>query len=158
MRVSRYSRWHTKKVGGTTVSVRPKPRTPYTVLRVESMIDTGTGRQTAILKNALPDELEIDLSPVRGAKGAPELPKQISHLNCIYTGRGFGIVADVAESLKAVTGNAKLAAIVPDVVRPGDFMIFRHGKSGMRFAGVMRPITAVSMKREKDYNANKPVS
>ncbi len=149
MRVKRYTRWNTKKVGNITLSVRPKPRTPYTILRVESMFDTGGNQQTAILKNALPDGWEIDLAPVRGAKGAPALPTRISDLNCIYTGRGFGVVADVAQSLKAVTGNAKLAAIVPDVIRPGDFVIFRHGKSGMRFAGVLRAISRAEEKKEQ---------
>lgn len=46
--------WNTRRVGHITVSVQPKTRTPYTILRVESMIDTGFGRPTAILKMRCP--------------------------------------------------------------------------------------------------------
>lgn len=60
------------------------------------------------------------------------------------------MVSDVHETLQALTGNAKIAAIVPDVLRPGDFVIFRHGleKGRVKFAGVLRAVPDMLSKRK----------
>jgi hypothetical protein len=134
--------WKTMRVAGVTVSVQPKPKTPYSILRVASLIDTGTGGQTVILKNALPEAWEIDLDKKLTSKTGLSLPRRIANLSCVYTGKKFGVVADVEETLKALTRGARLATIVPDVAAPGDFMIFRHDVpfTNIKFAGVMRAI------------------
>jgi hypothetical protein len=136
--------WKTMHVAGIKVSVQPKPRVPYTVLQVGGMIDTGNGEQTVFLKNALPWEWEIDIEKPASKKGL-SLPRRIANLNCVYTGRKFGVVADVTDAIKAVTRNARIATIVPEVIAPGDFMIFRHDgpRFRIRFAGVLRAIPAV---------------
>ena len=134
--------WRTMRLAGVTVSVQPKPRTPYSVLKVGGLVDTGNGQQTVILQNALPSEWEIDLeNKAKSSKGL-SLPRRIANLNCVYTGRSFGVVADVTEAVRAVSRNAKLAAIVPDVIAPGDFMIFKHEgpRFRIRFAGILRAI------------------
>ncbi|MCC6598547.1 MAG: hypothetical protein IT559_07140 [Alphaproteobacteria bacterium] len=140
--------WKTVDVGGVKISVRPRPKTPYTVLRVTSLVDTGNGSQMAVLKNALPREWEIDIdepqkAQARSKKGL-SLPRRIANLNCVYTGRSFGVVADVMESLRVLTRNARIAAIVPDIIAPGDFVVFRYEGSRLkiRFAGVLRAVTA----------------
>lgn len=129
------------RVAGITVSVQPRHKTPYTVLRVGSIVDNGAGQQTVILKNALPWEWEIDLDKPASKKGL-SLPRRIANLNCVYTGRKFGVVTDVSDVLKVLTKNAKIATIVPEVIAPGDFMIFRHEgpRFRIRFAGVLRAI------------------
>ncbi len=139
----------TMRLGSVTVNVKPKPRTPFSVLKVAGLIDNGTGQQTVILTNGLPNEWEIDLnylSPNRSKSSRGlSLPRRIANLNCIYTGREFGVVADVTQSLRAVTRNAKLAAIVPEVIAPGDFMIFKHEgpRFRIRFAGIVRAIPQI---------------
>jgi len=137
--------WKTMRVGGVMVSVQPKPKTPYTVLQVASLVDTGGGHQTAILKNALPTELEIDIETPHHSRRGVCLPTRVAHLHCVYTGRSFGVVADATEALRSVTWNARLAAIVPDVIAPGDFMVFRYegARMRMRFAGVLRAVKTV---------------
>jgi len=134
--------WKTVKLAGVTVSVQPKPRTPYSVLKVGGLVDTGNGQQTVILQNALPSEWEIDLEKKAKSSKGLSLPRRIANLNCIYTGQSFGVVADVTDAVRAVTGNARLAAIVPEVVAPGDFMIFKHEgpRFRIRFAGIVRAI------------------
>lgn len=132
--------WRTIKLAGVKVSVQPKPRTPYSVLRVQGLIDTGNGQQTVILKNALPSEWEVDLeNKVKSSKGL-SLPRRIANLNCVYTGQSFGVIADVTDAVRAVSGNAQLAAVVPEVIAPGDFMIFKHEgpRLRIRFAGIVR--------------------
>ncbi|MCB9981888.1 MAG: hypothetical protein H6860_05775 [Rhodospirillales bacterium] len=134
--------WKAVRLAGVTVSVQPRPRTPYSVLKVGGLIDTGNAQQTVILQNALPSEWEIDLeNKAKSSKGL-SLPRRIANLNCIYTGRSFGVVADVTDAVRAVTRNAKLAAIVPEVVAPGDFMIFKHvgPRFRIRFAGMLRAV------------------
>ncbi len=142
MRTKPHMHWHSRKVGHITVSVKPQPRTPYSVLQVAAMVDTGTGAPQMILKNALPGEWEIDLQKPENRKRRMDLPCRIHGLNCVYTGRSFGVITDVTDTLKALTGNAKLAAIVPDVVMPGDFVVFKHVGEDykIRFAGVIRAI------------------
>ena len=134
------------RLAGVTVSVQPKPRTPYSVLKVSGLIDTGNGQQTVILQNALPSEWEIELdalssSRAKSSKGL-SLPRRIANLNCVYTGRSFGVVADVTDAVRAVSRNDNLAAVVPEVIAPGDYMIFRHEgpRFRIRFAGILRAV------------------
>lgn len=138
--------WRTMRLAGVTVSVQPKPRTPYSVLKVAGLVDTGNGQQTVILQNGLPSEWEIELEALaakraKSSKGL-SLPRRIANLNCVYTGRSFGVIADVAEAVKAASGAARLAAVVPDVIAPGDYMIFRHEgpRFRIRFAGILRAV------------------
>ncbi len=135
----------TTRVGGVMVSVQPKPKTPYSVLQVASFVDTGQGRHMVILKNALPTELEIDIDTPYKSRTGVSVPRNIGGLQCVYTGRSVGVVADPAEAIRAVTWNARLAAIVPEVVAPGDFLIYRYegARLKMRFAGVLRAIKMV---------------
>lgn len=134
--------WRTVRLAGVTVSVQPKPRTPYSVLKVSGLVDTGNGQQTVILQNGLPNEWEIDLEPKTKSSKGLSLPRRIANLNCIYTGSSFGVVADVTDAVRAASGNAQLAAIVPEVIAPGDYMIFKHvgPRFRIRFAGIVRAI------------------
>ncbi len=130
------------RLAGVTVSVQPKPRTPYSVLKVSGLVDTGNGQQTVILQNGLPSEWEIDLETKAKSSKGLSLPRRIANLNCIYTGQSFGVVADVTEAVRAASGNAKLAAVVPEVIAPGDYMIFKHvgPRFRIRFAGIVRAV------------------
>ena len=147
---SNYMNSRTVKLGGVTVNVQPKPKTPSTVLRVDGLVDTGRGSQTVILKNALPSMWEIDIADLQIAGGNLQavcvLPHRVMHLNCVYTGRSFGVVTDAVEAIRAVTGQARLAAIVPDVIAPGDFMVFKHTgpKMKTRFSGMLRALKGAS--------------
>jgi hypothetical protein len=120
------------------------------VLKVGSLIDTGNGHQTVILKNGLPGAWEIDLEQKTKSSKGLSLPRRIANLNCIYTGQSFGVVADVTEAIRAVSGNAKLAAIVPEVVAPGDYMIFKHvgPRFRIRFAGIVRALPQMQQTQE----------
>jgi hypothetical protein len=135
------SSWKTMRVAGVTVSVQPKLKTPYSILRVASLIDTGRGNPTLILKNALPEAWEIDLDHPASKRGFC-LPRKNGCVNLTYTGQKFGVIADVEETLRLLTRGARLAPIVTEVAAPGDFMIFRHDgpRYSARFAGVMRAI------------------
>lgn len=149
---SNYMNSRTVKLGSITVNVQPKPRTPFTVLKVSGLIDTGNGMQTVLLKNAFPSVWEIDLADLPHAQSKSNkglsLPRRIANLNCVYTGRAFGVVTDVLEAVKAASGHVKLAPIVPDVIAPGDFMLFKHEGSKMkiRFAGVIRAVPLARVK------------
>lgn len=142
MRITNNRDWHTREVANIKVSMRPKPQTPYSVFRIETLIDTGMRTPSIILKNALPNELEIDLHKPCGKKATPSLPLKVGDMACVYTGRGFGVICDLADTLQVVTGRAKLAPITPDVMGAGDFVIFKHRGANykMHFAGVIRAI------------------
>lgn len=151
MRSKPHMNWRSRKVGHVTVSVSPKPKSPYTVLRVETMIDTGRGKPQMVLGNAFPEYWQIDLDEPLNGKNHQPLPCRIGGINCVYTGRAFGVVTDVTDALYALTGNAKLAAITPDVMAPGDFVIFKHAAPDykIRLAGVVRAVKSRAEKQNK---------
>lgn len=148
--ITNNANWKTMSVGNVKISVRPQPKTPYAILRVASLIDAGKGLKMAVLNNALPREWEVDIEDTQnvrtGSKKGLSLPSGIANLNFVYTGRSFGVVSEVGDTLRAVTRNARIAAIVPEVMMPGDFVVFRYGAPGLaaRFAGVLRAVPSGS--------------
>lgn len=132
--------WSSLKVPGASVSVQPEARAPYVVMRVSSVIDTGRGDQTAVLGNAL-----MPFSQGSGLNRKNlSIPHKIANLNCVYTSKRFGIVPDAYAAIKDMVKGRRVAAIVPDVIAPGDFVVFRHLKnySKVKFAGVLRAVPA----------------
>jgi hypothetical protein len=133
--------WSSLKVPGASVSVQPRPHCSYMVMRVSSVVDTGNGEQTAVLG-------DVPMDSFGGESGAYRknlsIPRKIANLNCLYTGKRFGIVSDAYAAVKRVAQSDRLAAIVPDVIAPGDFVVFRHVKDRSRaqFAGVLRALPA----------------
>ena len=145
--------WSSLKMKGTTVSVRRQGRSPYTALKVASLIDTGRGRgQTVVLENAFPGMIEEDEQlhalGLQVGQNHLAIPPKVANLNCVFTGRRPRLVYDAYHALREELQSHNLMPIVPDVVSPGDYMIFRHLKNRacFKFAGVLRAIP-VSNKR-----------
>ncbi|MEM9123539.1 MAG: hypothetical protein AAGB03_09515 [Pseudomonadota bacterium] len=143
--------WSSLKVPGATVSVNRAPRSPYTVLKVASLIDTGRAAQTAILENAFPGLIEEDDSLLRlgqnTGRNKMAIPAKVANLNCVFTGRRPRLVGDAYAALQNELSHATLMPIVPEVVSPGDYMIFRHlrNRACFKLAGLLRAVP--TMKR-----------
>ena len=152
MNVDNRTFWSHLKTRNVTVSVRPAPRSPYTVLKVSSLIDTGSRpgiqsqAQTIVLENAFPglEEESVDLARIADtiAQNKMALPSRIGHLNCVFTGRRPRLVHNAQIALKQKSGLSKFIPVIPEIVAPGDYVIFRHlpNRACFKHAGILRPI------------------
>ena len=145
--------WSSLKVPGATVSVKRAPRSPYTAMRVASLIDTGRKTQTVVLENAFPGmtEVEPELEELGQFIGRNRMaiPAQVGNLNCVFTGRRPRLVYDAYNALQTTLDSARLMPIVPDVVAPGDYMIFRHlrNRDCFKFSGLLRAVPVNRLKK-----------
>lgn len=115
-----------KKIAGHSLSLfdaMPKVKEALgrqAVFRVQNLIDLGLGRQTAILDN-------ISFAEDGGAvlhKNDLAIPAKMDKLNFVYTCKGFVSVPNAHSALKGIHGKIRLEQIVPDVLAPGDFVVF----------------------------------
>ena len=96
---------------------------PQAVFRVTNMIDLGFGRQTAILDTvAAPSQNGLSFM-----KKDLAIPRKLASLNFVYTSKKVGVVSNAYDAIREKHGNANanIASIAPDVISPGDFLVFR---------------------------------
>ncbi len=153
--------WSSLKVPGATVSVRPAPRSPYTALKVASLVDTGRRSQTVMLENAFPGMIEEDeqlheLGLTLG-RNHMAIPSRVANLNCVFIGRRPRLVYNAYNALQSELKSEKLMPIVPDVVAPGDYMIFRHlqNRACFKFAGLLRAVPMKRLNKTQESNQGK---
>ena len=153
MNINNRTLWSSLKVRGSTVSVTRAPRSPYTVLRVASLIDTGRAAQTVVLENAFPglEEQEPELIQLADTmkQSKMAIPPRIANLNCVFTGRRPRQVSNVQVALKEKAGHAKLIPVIPEIIAPGDYVIFRHlpNRACFKLAGIMRAVSPAKMRK-----------
>ena len=151
MNINNRTLWSSLKVRGTTVSVSRAPKSPYTVLKVASLIDTGRTSQTIVLENAFPGMQEEDPRLIKIAQDIKQsrmaIPPKIANLNCVFTGRRPRLVTNVQIALKEKAGQRKLIPVIPEIVAPGDYVIFRHmpNRACFKLAGMMRSVSPSKM-------------
>lgn len=118
--------WSYLKVGRASVRVTPQaPRAkPGSVFRVKNMIDLGNGKKTAVLETVSFPEYEMQ----KRTGAALSIPKGVDNLNLVCTSPGNYAVSNVYEAMRSAFSSRRLGEIVPDVVAPGDFLVFRHHK------------------------------
>lgn len=129
MNINNRTYWARLKVPGATVSVDPARRKAATVFQVKNIIDVGRMRRKAVLenialvKNGVPLFDEI-VTPDNGLA----LPKGIGDMDIICTSRHLCCISNVYSAMKEVYANAKMGPVVPEVLAPGDFLIFKQGQ------------------------------
>ncbi len=120
--------WSELKMTNVTVSVQPKPDLPAFVFRVMNIMELGRGKRTVML-----GDIDAPLECVQMKYKNPlAMPERIGCTNLIYTnGCGFAIV-NVPKAIDAYCKFYRHASdelivekIVPDVLRPGDFLSFK---------------------------------
>ncbi len=156
MNINNRTLWSSLKVRGATVSVKRPPRAPYTVLKVASLIDTGRSSQTVVLENAFPglQENDYDLRKIADKlrNNQMTIPPKIANLNCVFTGRRPRLVNDAQMALKEMAGHNKLIPVIPEIIAPGDYVIFRHltNRGCFKLSGMMRAISPVRKKKTEN--------
>ena len=116
--------WSSLKVGRASVRVTPQtPRPkPGSVFRVKNMIDLGNGKKTAVLETVSFPEYEMQ----KRGQSTLSIPKGVANLNLVCTSSQSYAIANVYEAMRSVFTARDFGEIVPDVVVPGDFLVFRH--------------------------------
>lgn len=142
--------WSLLKTKNVTVSVTPVERCSYALFRVKNMIDLGSGHQTAVLENvAFPAEY----GPGH-RKNDLALPIKIANLDLVYTNKKYTGVSNVYEVIRSIYTKGRIEKIVPDVLAPGDYLVFKRQPREKQAALVeaLRVITDRAYKRYKDKN------
>ena len=108
--------------GVTLIDPALGPHGPQALFRVTNMIDLGFGRQTAVLDNIKTPAH----SPFSVPKKELEIPRKLASLDFVYTSKKVGAVSNAVEILRARHGETRIESIVPEVLAPGDFLVFRN--------------------------------
>lgn len=118
--------WSVLKTRSVTVSVRPREGMRGAAFSVNKVVDVGNGRQTVFLDHL--EHPEEKTLPHRRPSANNELaiPFKMGNLDFVYISRRVPAVRDVGVLISELYKDAKIVRIVPDVVCPGDILVFRN--------------------------------
>lgn len=112
-----------------------KPSQPQNMLdeaifRVKNMVDTGKGRRTMILDQGAPGAKEGDFT----------LPSQLRGLDIVSASKKVSIFKNARQAVQRILKVKSLDHIVPEVLTPGDYVVFKSGTN------VSRPVFAEALR------------
>ncbi len=137
--------WSHLKMGSVTISVKPKKKETGVIFRVGSMVDTGRGRQVVMLEHIdYPSQYHI-----RRKGGDVAIPFRMGNMDFVYTSLRKPELRNVNTLLSALYKKGEVERIVPDVICPGDLLIFKQDKGSLK-------IKTVEALRVVDYHLQKP--
>ncbi len=120
MNVDNRSFWSFLKTDNVTVSVKRPHQEPCAVFRVKNLIDLGGGRQTAMVEGYLP----LELGRKSPKKSRLSMPRKIGNLDIVYTTKTITPLSHVYQVIGQILRSSQMDRIVPDVLAPGDFLVF----------------------------------
>ncbi len=114
--------WNHLKTKTVTVSVKPKRKERGIVFRIGNMIDVGNGSQTVMLQ-------PLSITPPPSMQSPHDnrdvpVPFKMGHLNFLYTSKVRPKEQNLYHLLSALYNDSKVERIVPDVLSPGDLLVF----------------------------------
>ncbi len=137
--------WSHLKTNSVTVSVRPKRKETGVIFRVGSMVDTGQGRQVVMLEHIdYPSSYHI-----RKKGGDVAIPFRMGDMDFVYTSLRKPELRNVNTLLSALYKKGEVEKIVPDVICPGDILVFKQDKGSLK-------IKVVEALRVVDHHLQKP--
>ena len=137
--------WSHLKTNSVTVRVKPKKRETGVIFRVGSMVDTGAGRHVVMLENVdYPDNYHI-----RGKGGEVAIPFRMGGLEFIYTSLRRPELRNINTLLSALYKKGEVEKIVPDVLCPGDLLVFMQDRGSLK-------IKMVEALRVVEHHLQKP--
>lgn len=139
MIVNNRSYWSFLKTNNVTVRVNPRKNTPQEIYRVNALVDTGSGEQKAMLEH----QGYVLKSQSGALKFDVALPLKMDGLRFLYSGHQKKLARSVHE-LTGKQGDYEFEQIVPEVIRPGDILIFRKcpRRDQITIIEAMRPVRA----------------
>lgn len=123
------------------------PEFSQAVFRVTNMIDLGFGRQTAMLDNI--SEAAHNSFTLR--KKSLAMPRKLANLDFVYTSKRLNAVSNARDTIRQTQGYAKVETITPDVVAPGDFLVFKDvwNKSKAALSEVLRSVPETRKRKSR---------
>ncbi len=85
------------------------------IFRVKNMVDTGFGRKKLILDSAVPKTRAQDFM----------LPTRMGDLDVVCASKKISVFKNARKAVESLLTGCKLQHIVPDVLTPGDFVVFK---------------------------------
>lgn len=120
--------WSHLKTKNVTVRVTPRASEQGLVFRVNNLIDIGNGRQTVVL-----DHVDHpDMTYRRPKKAGLAVPFKMGALDFVYTSRQNPCIQNVRQLLSSLYKESRVEKIVPEVLSPGDLMVFRQDGPEMK--------------------------
>ena len=132
--------WSILKTKSVTVSVQPRETTKGVVFRVKSLVDIGQGRQTVFLEN-LESPRAMARSPIT-ASDELAVPFKMGNLDFVYTARKNPALREISGIISDLYKDAKLEKIVPEVLSPGDLLVFKQDgdSQGIKLVDTLRVV------------------
>lgn len=138
--------WSHFKTKNVTVRVSPKKRQRGLVFKINNMIDLGYGRQTITLDNIhFPNALACDVACDEVA-----VPFRMGGYDFIYTSRQTPKLLHVNSLLSTLYKEDEVERIVPDILCPGDLLVFAQDKSSMK----IRMLEALRVIKTRSFEKN----
>lgn len=101
------------------------------IFRVKNMVDTGQGRRTVVLDQALPDAKEQGFT----------VPTRFSGLDVVCASKKVSVFKNARKAIEGLIKGFGFQTIVPEVLTPGDLVIFRSkpGEPHAQLSETLRP-------------------
>lgn len=120
--------WSHLKTKSITVRVTPRSSEQGLVFRVNNLIDVGNGKQTIILDHVdHPERVQR-----RPKNPSLAIPLRMGAIDFVYTSRQNPCIQNVRQLLSLIYRGARIEKIVPEVLSPGDLIVFRQEGSSMK--------------------------
>ncbi|MGQ0526501.1 MAG: hypothetical protein ACT4OY_00485 [Alphaproteobacteria bacterium] len=142
--------WSLLKTESVTVSVTRRPAKTFLLFQVTQMTDLGRGRPQIFLRSINYKAESLRQCAVTVKKSALSLPGKIGNVGVTYAGLACKPISDVSEAIVWIKGKACIEKIVPDVLVPGDFVVFKTVKDGqVLFVEALRAMTVKQLMNHK---------
>lgn len=140
--------WSHLKTKSVTVRVNPKKKETGVIFRVGNMIDTGTGRKVVMLEHVdYPKTVRVRRK--RKKSNDVAIPFKMGEIDFIYTSLSKPELRNVNTLLSSLYKKGEIEKIVPDVLCPGDLLIFKQDKGCLK-------IKMVEALRVVEHHLQKP--
>ncbi len=114
--------WSILKTRTVTVSVQPRDGIRGVVFAVSKLVDIGDGRQTVFLNHVDTQQVAPRRNSVNNELA---IPFKMGNLDFVYISRRVPVIRDVSVLISELYKEAKVERIVPEVLSPGDLLVFR---------------------------------
>lgn len=139
--------WSHLQMSRVTVRVSPVVKEKGVVFRVKHMVDLGAGRQTVTLENI--DYPDGSIYKRSEKKDPVPVPFRMGSFDFVYTSRLQPALRNVQTMLSTLYKTEKVEKITPDVLAPGDILVFKQdgNSAAIKMVDALRVVKEYSCHR-----------
>ena len=121
--------WAHLKTCSVTVRVQPKQQSTGVIFRVGNMIDMGRGSRRLVML----DHVDYPkIYNIRQGGGDVAIPFRMGDFNFMYTSLRKPEIRNINSLLGALYKGGEVKQIVPDVLTPGDLLVFKQERGSLK--------------------------